>query len=83
MEKFIIENDTERAWFETADKRTDKEILKAMQAQEPEQKWLRITRVPKDKHVCKYCYGLAEGTYEELLCQECREMFGHSLYSEL
>jgi len=35
------------------------------------------------KHVCKYCGGLAEGTFEDLLCGECRETFGHSLYSEL
>lgn len=35
------------------------------------------------KHICKYCGEIAEGEYEELLCDECREIFGHSLYSEL
>ena len=34
-------------------------------------------------HVCKYCYGIAEGKDEELLCQSCRELFGHTFYSEL
>ena len=34
-------------------------------------------------HLCKYCHGIAEGTYDDLLCEECREVFGHSLYSEL
>jgi|GEM_PF-1978847 len=39
--------------------------------------------LPDGKHICKYCGGLAEGTFEDLLCGECRETFGHSLYSEL
>lgn len=34
-------------------------------------------------HLCKYCGGIAEGTYEDLLCEECRYDFGHALYSEL
>lgn len=34
-------------------------------------------------HICKYCADVAEGTYEDLLCDDCREIFGHSLYSEL
>ncbi len=34
-------------------------------------------------HFCKYCGGIADGTYEDLLCEDCRMMFGHSLYSEL
>ena len=34
-------------------------------------------------HLCKYCKSIAEGTYDDLLCDDCRQMFGHSLYSEL
>lgn len=34
-------------------------------------------------HLCKYCGGIAEGTYEDLLCAECRYDFGHTMYSEL
>lgn len=40
-------------------------------------------RVPADTHICKYCGDIAEGTFEDLLCAECRQTFGHSLYSEL
>ena len=35
------------------------------------------------KHVCKYCGNIVKGEYEDLLCDRCREIFGHSLYSEL
>lgn len=34
-------------------------------------------------HLCKYCGGIAEGNYEDLLCEECRDCFGHTMYSEL
>ena len=34
-------------------------------------------------HVCKYCGQVTEGTLSDLLCNECRELFGHALYSEL
>ena len=39
--------------------------------------------LPKGYHKCKYCGGVAEGDYDDLLCEKCREDFGHSLYSEL
>ena len=35
------------------------------------------------KHLCQYCGEIVEGEYEDLLCDECKEIFGHSLYSEL
>lgn len=34
-------------------------------------------------HLCKYCHGIAEGTDEDILCDECRETFGHTFYFEL
>ena len=34
-------------------------------------------------HLCKYCGGIAESNYEDLLCPECRYDFGHTMYSEL
>ena len=34
-------------------------------------------------HPCKYCGQEAEGDYDDLLCEECREDFGHTMYSEL
>lgn len=37
-----------------------------------------------NKHFCPYCRtNIVEGDYEDLLCSECREIFGHSLYNEL
>lgn len=35
------------------------------------------------KHVCKYCGDIVDGDYEDLLCEDCRCIFGHALYSEL
>jgi len=32
---------------------------------------------------CKYCNKENGSSEEDLLCPECRERFGHSLYSEL
>ena len=32
---------------------------------------------------CKYCGNDNGSTDENVLCEECREVFGHSLYSEL
>jgi len=32
---------------------------------------------------CKYCGEENNSNDEELLCEKCRELFGHSLYNEL
>ena len=34
-------------------------------------------------HICKYCGDIAKGTDEDVLCQDCRDTFGHAFYSEL
>lgn len=34
-------------------------------------------------HICKYCGGVAKGIDEDVLCEECRDVFGHAFYSEL
>ena len=34
-------------------------------------------------HQCKYCGEFTKGTDEDVLCKGCREIFGHTLYSEL
>lgn len=44
---------------------------------------LKVEEEDDDTHNCKYCGQLVEGSYEDLLCEDCRESFGHSLYSEL
>ena len=43
----------------------------------------KLIEEDNDTHNCKYCGQLVEGSYEDLLCGDCRESFGHSLYSEL
>lgn len=34
-------------------------------------------------HICQYCGDIAKGTDADVLCDECREIFGHAFYSEL
>ena len=34
-------------------------------------------------HLCKYCGCVAKGTDEDVLCTDCRELFGHAFFSEL
>ena len=34
-------------------------------------------------HICKYCGKIVKGSNKNILCEDCREIFGHSLYSEL
>lgn len=34
-------------------------------------------------HTCRYCGSEAEGSDGDLLCSNCRELFGHTFYSEL
>ena len=34
-------------------------------------------------HICKYCGGVAKGIDDDVLCEECRDVFGHAFYSEL
>lgn len=37
----------------------------------------------KGHHICKYCGHIAEGTNKDILCDDCKRIFGHYLYSEL
>lgn len=34
-------------------------------------------------HRCKYCGDIVDGKERDRLCDECREFFGHTYYSEL
>ena len=46
---------------------------------------IEVTKIvpAKGHHICKYCGSIAEGTYKDLLCDTCKDVFGHSLFSEL
>jgi hypothetical protein len=34
-------------------------------------------------HACQYCGQITKGFDEDILCEDCREMFGHTLFSQL
>lgn len=34
-------------------------------------------------HICKYCGGVTKGIDDDILCEDCRDTFGHAFYSEL
>lgn len=34
-------------------------------------------------HVCPYCQGPSDSTDDRVLCQECRQDFGHTFIDEL
>ena len=66
---------------------TPKEALEAVNnnREDPNEENLftDIKVLEKNKHICKYCGSITEGEYENILCSDCRECFGHTLYSEL
>ena len=84
MPKFILYSDTKIGHVTYCSKDiTEMEVLVKMQEQEPQHGWQSCKKLPRGSHLCKYCGEIAEGTFEDLLCADCRETFGHSLYSEL
>lgn len=34
-------------------------------------------------HECKYCGTVTKGADEDVLCEDCRMIFGHTFFSEL
>ena len=46
---------------------------------------IKITQiVPKmGHHLCKYCHSITAGDEDDVLCDDCHELFGHDKYSEL
>lgn len=77
---------------EATEKKTLKEVTLEVNGTSKEEVVKAVTKEGYDTkriesvdthHVCKYCHGIAEGKDEELLCQSCRELFGHTFYSEL
>ena len=81
--KFVLYSDKQVGTISFKEKKTAAEVLAIMQKNEPDAKWTECKILPRGSHLCKYCGEIAEGTYADLLCSDCRETFGHSLYSEL
>ena len=73
-----IEGGKEYAWDCTSD--SEESVRKSL-----EKDGIKIIKIvpAKGHHRCKYCGSIAEGSDRNLLCEDCRELFGHSLYSEL
>jgi hypothetical protein len=79
-------------YVEVTDNKTNEEFLLEMKnsTQEDINSYCKTNNYKVNKiantnnsHICKYCKGIAEGKEKDLLCKECRETFGHYLYSEL
>lgn len=83
MAKYVLTSEKEIGTLSYSGDKTEAEVLAMMQANEPECNWTACKKVPRGKHICKYCGNIAEGTHGDLLCKECRDTFGHSLFSEL
>lgn len=49
------------------------------------QKGVEVIKIAtkKNHHICKYCGQITDGEMENLLCDECREIFGHTFFNEL
>ena len=74
-----VENGSERCVLEcTADSAS---ALKSMLTREGYE--VKKIVLSKGRHICKYCNGIADGDDENLLCFDCMETFGHSLFSDL
>lgn len=65
---------------------TEQSILKCINAQlaEGELPYTQAERVKKGQCICPYCHlNIVDSPDTNVLCDECREVFGHSFYSEL
>lgn len=83
MAKYVLTSENTIGTLSYTGEKTEAEVLAMMQENEPECKWMTCKIVPRGKHICKYCGNIAEGTHSDLLCKDCRETFGHTLFSEL
>ena len=63
---------------------TEKQFITALQITDrfKDAKILTVADA-KENHICPYCGNVAKGLDEDRLCEECRDIFGHSFFSEL
>lgn len=81
MIKFIVDgvqNGTYYSW--DCEYPSEDECRKAF-----EKDGIKVTKIAtkSNHHRCKYCGTIAKGKIADLLCDDCRECFGHTYYSEL
>ena len=60
----------------------DEVWVRLCQKQYPDEKITKVVDA-KTHHLCKYCGCVAKGTDDDVLCADCRELFGHAFFSEL
>jgi len=78
--KYYIQ--TEEHVYESGNVRKD-ELESIRKVLESKGEKILVIAPVKGHHLCRYCGSLAEGDFEDLLCKDCRECFGHSLFTEL
>lgn len=83
MAKYVLTSGKQIGIVKYTGEKTDAEVLEMMQRNEPDADWTDCSKIPRCRHSCKYCGAIADGTFEDLLCGDCRQTFGHSLFSEL
>ena len=83
MTKYKVENREIYCIVESKRDKNEMEILALIQTSEPENKWTNCIKIPRGKHICKYCGKIAKGIDEDILCDKCNELFGHTYYSQL
>lgn len=86
--KFLLLNDTHTFELTLKDwKRTEQDVLKLVNmklANEGKAIYTEIKTIKRGQHICKYCYtNIVDSSDKDRLCDECREVFGHSFYSDL
>lgn len=82
--KVIIETKgyTQTFTFKNTYDMTQQEWIATISKLEPNIKILKVYD-GNNHHICKYCGSVAKGIDEDILCDDCRDIFGHAFYSEL
>ena len=61
----------------------EEKVLELCRKIYPALNFVECKQLNANRHICKYCGWVSEGTDEDLLCSECRTDFGHTFFSEL
>ncbi len=78
----VGENTVIELAFEKALDYPDEVWLRLCQKHHPDEKIQKVYDA-KTHHLCKYCGNVAKGKDEDVLCEGCRELFGHAFFTEL
>ncbi len=77
LEKYLVECDTSSFSVEA---RSEEQAMEYVR----ESGYNPVQAVKARGHYfCKYCSRIVKGTNKDVLCPECRDVFGHAFFSEL